>query len=102
MQHERLEHFTERLKRHPGLIAHNLRLLTRQEIAARLNIDQAAVTRLLLCRTPRTDHTTEDMQEIAGYIGANASDLAILLRDGRLVEYTMQFMRAGLDRPKDL
>lgn len=99
---DRLEHFTERLRRRPGILAHNLRLLTRQEIAARLNIDQADVTRLLLCRTPRPDRRDADIEEIAGYAHTNSADLAALLRDARLVEYVLPFTRAGLRPPKEL
>lgn len=80
MQEDRLTHLAARLRRHPGSIAHRLRHRTREEIAARLQIDQTAVTRLLLCHTPRSDQTAEDTEQIAGYVGTDAGTLASLLK----------------------
>ena len=77
---DRLEHFTNRLRTEPGFIAHTLRALGREEIAARLHIDQAAVTRLLLCHTPRSGRTPADIEQIAAYVGTDAGTLAALLR----------------------
>lgn len=80
MQHDRLERFADRLRTEPGFISYELRTLGREEIADQLRIDQADVTRLLLCRTPRSDRTAADIEQIAAYVGTDAGTLGALLR----------------------
>jgi hypothetical protein len=70
----------------PGLIASHLRFYQRRhqisdaELARRLHCDVSDLTRLRLCRFPRSEHFDEDVTRIADHVHVDVAVLAGILR----------------------
>jgi len=83
-----LERFVRRLREQPGFMAHVLQQYRAHErmgeegLAAQLGIGAAALTRLALCKVPRPEpeRFAADVQAIADFTGANATELVRILR----------------------
>lgn len=73
-----LARFAARLAREPGFVAHWLaeQGLTDAVVLARLGCAAPALTRLKMCRVPRTP---QDLAQIAAWAGVSAPRLAALL-----------------------
>jgi hypothetical protein len=74
-----------RLAGNPGFIAHELAELAGRGIDARavLRVDAATLYRLSLCRMPRPDRWTADVERIAAEVAVPAAELAALLESSR-------------------
>ncbi len=55
-------------------------------VAHELQVPRQAVERLALCRRPRPQHESEDLEETALYVGTSATALAGLYRLGQALE----------------
>ena len=83
----RLRQFAERVRHDPSFLASALEQVRRHrgwsdaELAAHLGGDEDQLARLRLCRPPRADCWTADVEQIAVRCGVVASRLAGLLRE---------------------
>ncbi len=83
-----LERFAQRLRQQPAFMAYVLqRVMTyeridEEQLAMRLGISLANLTRLALCKRPRPEpeHFSADVQAITKYTGANPTELMRILR----------------------
>jgi hypothetical protein len=73
-----LARFAARLAREPGVVAHRLAVqgLPDVEVLAHLGCAAPALTRLQMCRVPRT---FQDLAQIAAGVGVSVPHLAALL-----------------------
>ncbi|HZU68088.1 MAG TPA: hypothetical protein VFA09_12495 [Ktedonobacteraceae bacterium] len=86
-KHPSLERLALLAQGRPNLLAGPLALYSEQEglddqqLAAKLGCDIEALPKLALCERPRpAPHFRQDVERIASYIGADAIQLALLIR----------------------
>ena len=90
----KLQHMARLARERPTLLANLLKIYQDQEglneiqLAAFLNTDINQLTRLALCRRPRTDPSVfrSDIEQIAGYTSVNPAQLAKLVRSAMALE----------------
>lgn len=89
-----------RLAVHPGYVAHDLRRWALAAGSARdvtLGLEQEALTRLALCRTPRRGKGfAEDVQALARFVNASAPALAAMFREVEALETLASAPKAAL------
>jgi hypothetical protein len=78
----RLNHLAARVADDPAFVAYALRRYADADLPMILRCDAATITRLKLCRMPRSTHFDADVAEIAHRFGLHAGRLGRVLREG--------------------
>jgi hypothetical protein len=104
-----LDRLAARLKTERGFMASALAALlakdglTEPRLAQRLRMPAANLARLALCRRPRADQAdfVDQVRQIALYAGADANQLARLIRQAEALENQAAAQKAPAPKPGD-